>query len=60
MQLTVSNLTDKAEFTEGDPRDSLSSNARYILPKTVGFNVSCAFKKIVVCKYHCVKGYPHR
>lgn len=43
MQLSVSNLTDKNALTEGDPRDSLSSNGRYILPRTIDFNVSYQF-----------------
>jgi len=43
MQFAVSNLTDEAALTEGDPRDSLSSNGRYILPRTFDFNVSYQF-----------------
>jgi|TARA_R110001592_G_scaffold11626_1_gene56969 iron complex outermembrane receptor protein len=43
MQLAVSNLTDENALTEGDPRDSLSSNGRYILPRTIDFNVSYQF-----------------
>ena len=43
MQLAVSNLTDEKALTEGDPRDSLSSNGRYILPRTIDFNVSYQF-----------------
>jgi len=43
MQLSVSNLTDEKALTEGDPRDSLSSNGRYILPRTVDFSVSYNF-----------------
>ncbi|WOH36521.1 TonB-dependent receptor [Thalassotalea fonticola] len=43
MQLAVSNLTDEDALTEGDPRDSLSSNGRYILPRTIDFSVSYQF-----------------
>jgi len=43
MQLSVSNLTDENAITEGDPRNSLSSNGRYILPRSVDFNVSYQF-----------------
>jgi len=43
IQLSVSNLTDKNALTEGDPRDSLSSNGRYILPRTIDFSVSYQF-----------------
>jgi outer membrane cobalamin receptor len=43
VQLSVSNLTDENALTEGDPRDSLSSNGRYILPRTIDFSVSYQF-----------------
>lgn len=43
MQLSVNNLTDEEALTEGDPRDSLSSNGRYILPRTIDFSVSYQF-----------------
>ncbi|MBA6289673.1 TonB-dependent receptor [Colwellia sp. MB3u-4] len=43
MQLSVSNLTDEEGLTEGDPRDTLSSNGRYILARTIDFNVSYQF-----------------
>lgn len=43
VQLSVSNLTDKNALTEGDPRDSLSSNGRYILPRTIDLSVSYEF-----------------
>ena len=43
VQLSVSNLTDENALTEGDPRDSLSSNGRYILPRTVDLSVSYQF-----------------
>lgn len=43
MQLSVSNLTDEEGLTEGDPRDTLSSNGRYILARTIDFSVSYQF-----------------
>lgn len=43
VQLAVSNLTDENALTEGDPRDSLSSNGRYILPRTIDLSVSYQF-----------------
>ncbi|MEW6983128.1 TonB-dependent receptor [Colwelliaceae bacterium 6471] len=43
MQLSVSNLTNENALTEGDPRDSLSSNGRYILPRSIDFSVSYQF-----------------
>ncbi len=43
MQLSVNNLTDEEALTEGDPRDSLSSNGRYILPRTIDFSISYQF-----------------
>jgi len=43
LQLSVSNLTDEDALTEGDPRDSLSSNGRYILPRTIDLSVSYQF-----------------
>ncbi|GLX76978.1 TonB-dependent receptor [Thalassotalea insulae] len=43
MQFAVNNLTDEDALTEGDPRDSLSSNGRYILPRTIDFSVSYQF-----------------
>ncbi len=43
MQLSVSNLTDENALTEGDPRDSLASNGRYILPRTIDFSISYQF-----------------
>ena len=43
MQMSVSNLTDEKALTEGDPRDSLSSNGRYILPRTFDISVSYQF-----------------
>lgn len=43
MQLSVNNITDEDALTEGDPRDSLSSNGRYILPRTIDFSVSYQF-----------------
>ncbi len=43
MQLAVNNLTDKKALTEGDPRDSLSANGRYILPRSIDFNISYQF-----------------
>ncbi len=43
LQLAVSNLTNTKALTEGDPRDSLSSNGRYILPRTIDLSVSYQF-----------------
>ncbi len=43
LQLSVSNLTDEQGLTEGDPRDPTSPNGRYILPRTLDFNVSYQF-----------------
>jgi len=43
LQVSVSNLTDENAITEGDPRDSLSSNGRYILPRTFDLSVSYQF-----------------
>ncbi|MDO6717807.1 TonB-dependent receptor [Psychrosphaera sp. 1_MG-2023] len=43
VQMSVSNLTDENALTEGDPRDSLSSNGRYIMPRTVDLSVSYLF-----------------
>jgi len=43
VQLSVNNVTDEDALTEGDPRDSLSSNGRYILPRTVDLSVSYQF-----------------
>jgi len=43
LQVSVSNLTDEDVITEGDPRDSLSSNGRYILPRTFDLSVSYQF-----------------
>ncbi len=43
MQFAVNNLTDEEALTEGDPRDSLSSNGRYILPRTIDFSESYEF-----------------
>lgn len=43
MQLSASNLTNEKALTEGDPRDSLSSNGRYILPRSFNLSVSYQF-----------------
>jgi len=43
MQVSVSNLTDEEALTEGDPRNALSSNGRYILPRTFDLNISYQF-----------------
>lgn len=43
LQVSVSNLTDEDAITEGDPRNSLSSNGRYILPRTFDLSVSYQF-----------------
>tara|TARA_R110001583_G_scaffold36618_1_gene120625 strand:+ start:9622 stop:11892 length:2271 start_codon:yes stop_codon:yes gene_type:complete len=43
MQLSVNNLTNEEGLTEGDPRDTLSSNGRYILARTIDFSVSYQF-----------------
>jgi outer membrane receptor protein involved in Fe transport len=45
MQLAVNNLTDEEGLTEGDPRGTsgILDNGRYILPRSVDFNVSYSF-----------------
>ena len=45
MQLAVNNLTDEEGLTEGDPRGTsgLLDNGRYILPRSIDFNVSYTF-----------------
>ncbi|WDD99283.1 TonB-dependent receptor [Thalassomonas actiniarum] len=43
VQFAANNLTDEDGLTEGDPRDALSSNARYILPRSFDFSVSYQF-----------------
>jgi len=45
MQLAVNNLTDEEGLTEGDPRGTsgLLDNGRYILPRSIDFNVSYLF-----------------
>ncbi|MFT5756824.1 MAG: iron complex outermembrane receptor protein [Alteromonadaceae bacterium] len=45
MQLAVNNLTDKKGLTEADPRGTsgLLDNGRYILPRSIDFNVSYQF-----------------
>jgi len=45
MQLAVNNLTDEEGLTEGDPRGNsgLLDNGRYILPRSIDFNVSYQF-----------------
>jgi iron complex outermembrane receptor protein len=45
MQLSVNNLTDEEGLTEGDPRGTsgLLDNGRYIIGRTIDFNVSYAF-----------------
>ncbi len=45
MQLAVNNLTDKEGLTEADPRGTsgLLDNGRYILPRSIDFNVSYSF-----------------
>ena len=43
VQFAANNLTDEDGLTEGDPRDALSSNARYILPRTLDLSVSYQF-----------------
>ncbi len=43
VQLAVSNLTDEEGLTEGDPRSSISSNGRYILPRSIDLSLSYAF-----------------
>jgi outer membrane receptor protein involved in Fe transport len=45
MQLAVNNLTDEEGLTEGDPRGTsgLLDNGRYIIGRTIDFNVSYAF-----------------
>ncbi|WDE05203.1 TonB-dependent receptor [Thalassomonas viridans] len=43
VQFAANNLTDEEGLTEGDPRDALSSNARYILPRSFDLSVSYQF-----------------
>ena len=45
MQLAVNNLTDEEGLTEGDPRgvSGVLDNGRYILGRTIDFNVSYSF-----------------
>lgn len=45
MQLAVNNLTDEEALTEGDPRgvSGVLDNGRYILGRTIDFNVSYSF-----------------
>jgi len=43
MQLAVNNATDEDAITEGDPRSAISSNGRYILPRSIDFSVSYQF-----------------
>jgi len=43
VQLAVDNLTDDDGITEGDPRDPLASNVRYILPRNIKLSVAYDF-----------------
>ncbi len=43
VQMAINNLTNEKALTEGDPRDSLSSNGRYILPRTLDLSISYNF-----------------
>ena len=43
MQLSVNNLTNEEGITEGDPREPLAPNGRYILGRTIDFSVSYQF-----------------
>jgi outer membrane cobalamin receptor len=43
LQLAVNNATDENGITEGDPRSAVSSNGRYILPRSIDFSVSYSF-----------------
>jgi outer membrane receptor protein involved in Fe transport len=42
-QLAMDNLTDEEGLTEGDPRNPLAPNGRFIMPRTVTFSVGYAF-----------------
>ncbi len=41
--IAVNNATDQDGITEGDPRNSESSNGRYILPRTIDFSIKYEF-----------------
>ena len=43
VQLAANNLTDTKALTEGDPRDPMAPNGRYILPRTIDVNFSYEF-----------------
>lgn len=43
VQLAVNNLTDEEGATEGDPRDPLAANVRYILPRNIKLSVGYDF-----------------
>ncbi|WP_445356133.1 TonB-dependent receptor [Microbulbifer sp. EKSA008] len=43
VQLAVDNLTDEDGITEGDPRDPLASNVRYILPRNIKLSFAYDF-----------------
>ncbi len=43
VQLAVNNLTDEEGATEGDPRDPLAANVRYILPRNIRLSVGYDF-----------------
>jgi len=43
VQLAVDNLTDEEGATEGDPRDPLAANVRYILPRNIRLSVGYDF-----------------
>ncbi|MCX2832622.1 TonB-dependent receptor [Microbulbifer thermotolerans] len=43
VQLAVNNLTDEEGATEGDPRDPLAANVRYILPRNIKLSAAYDF-----------------
>ncbi|MFA0790850.1 TonB-dependent receptor [Microbulbifer echini] len=43
VQLSVDNLTDEDGITEGDPRNPLASNVRYILPRNIKLSIAYDF-----------------
>lgn len=42
-ELAMQNVTDEDALTEGDPRDPLAPNGRFIMPRTATFSVSYEF-----------------
>lgn len=42
-ELAIQNLTDEDALTEGDPRNPLAPNGRFIMPRTATFSISYEF-----------------